>query len=120
MVLPAVPGWFQPVLRLRDGAGKEVAYNDDYRFKVDPVLMYEVAKDGEYVLELTDAIYRGREDFVYRITAGEVPFITSVFPLGAKAGAGALPPQIKGWNLAEAEEMGPPPGGGGEAKRPAK
>ena len=32
------------------------------------------------------AIYRGREDFVYRITIGELPFVTSIFPLGGRAG----------------------------------
>ena len=42
--------------------------------------------DGEYALVIYDAIYRGREDFVYRITLGEAPFVTSLFPLGGRAG----------------------------------
>ena len=78
----AVPGWFQPVLALYDADGKEVAYDDDYRFKPDPTIFYEVPTDGEYVFAIHDSIYRGREDFVYRITIGELPFITSIFPLG--------------------------------------
>ena len=85
-IADAVPGWFQPVLTLYDADGKEVAYDDDYRFKPDPVILYEVPKDGEYVLTITDAIYRGREDFVYRVTIGELPFVTSIFPLGGRAG----------------------------------
>jgi hypothetical protein len=32
----AVPGWFQPVLILCDAQGKELAYNDDYRFQPNP------------------------------------------------------------------------------------
>jgi len=76
----AVPGWFQATLALYDANGNEVAYADDYRFHPDPVLFYEVAQDGEYVLEIKDAIYRGREDFVYRIALGELPFVTSIFP----------------------------------------
>jgi hypothetical protein len=94
----AVPGWFQAVLALYDAKGEEVAYADSFRFNADPVLYYEVPKDGPYVLEIRDSIYRGREDFVYRITAGESPFITSVFPMGGKAGA-ATNVELKGWNL---------------------
>ena len=102
----ASPGWFQPVMALYDASGKEVAYDDDYRFRPDPVILYEVPKDGEYVLTMTDALYRGREDFVYRITAGEVPFITSIFPLGGRVGAAATS-QMRGWNLDGAKLMLP-------------
>ncbi len=96
----AVPGWFQPVLVLCDAQGKEVAYNDDYRFKPDPVLLCEVPLDGEYILAIHDAIFRGREDFVYRITLGELPFVTVAFPLGGQAGVAAAV-DVKGVNLAE-------------------
>jgi len=94
----AVPGWFQATLALYDAGGKEVAYNDDFRFHPDPVLYYEIPSDGEYVIEIKDAIYRGREDFVYRIALGELPFVTGLFPLGGPAGA-QTPIQLKGWNL---------------------
>ena len=78
----AVPGWFQATLALYDASGKELAYDDDFRFHPDPVLYCEIPADGEYVLEIRDAIYRGREDFVYRITVGELPFVTEHFPAG--------------------------------------
>jgi len=96
----AVPGWFQPVLVLCDAQGKEVAYNDDYRFKPDPVLFCEIPLDGEYILAIHDAIFRGREDFVYRVTLGELPFVTGAFPLGGQAGVAAAV-DVKGINLAE-------------------
>ena len=105
-IADAVPGWFQPVLVLADAAGKELVYDDDYRFKPDPVIFYEVPQNGEYVFTIRDAIYRGREDFVYRITIGELPYVTSIFPLGAPAGA-PVTPQMKGWNL-EGAELQPP------------
>ena len=70
-----------------DAKGKELAYDDDYRFHPDPVLFFKVPEDGQYVIEIKDAIYRGRPDFVYRIAIGELPFITSIFPLGGRAGA---------------------------------
>jgi hypothetical protein len=94
----AVPGWFQAVVTLYDVHGKELAYDDDYRFHPDPVLHYEIPRDGEYILEIRDAIYRGREDFVYRLTLGELPFVTSIFPLGGPAGAATIV-ELKGWNL---------------------
>ena len=100
-IADAVPGWFQPVLVLYDANGKEVAYDDDYRFMPDPTIFYEVPRDGPYVFEIHDSIYRGREDFVYRITISEMPFVTSLFPLGTQAGV-PVTPQIKGWNLQDA------------------
>ena len=94
----AVPGWFQATVTLYDAWGKELAYDDDYRFHPDPVLHYEVPKNGDYVIEIKDAIYRGREDFVYRIMVGEQPFVTSIFPLGCRVGEQANI-ELKGWNL---------------------
>jgi len=94
----AVPGWFQATVALYDALGREVAFADDYRFSPDPVLFYKVPKDGQYELEIRDAIYRGREDFVYRIALGEQPFVTRAFPLGGRAGAEAVA-SIGGWNL---------------------
>ena len=94
----AVPGWFQAVLALYDAQGNELAYADDFRFHPDPILYYEIPQDGQYVIEIRDALYRGREDFVYRLAAGELPFITSIFPLGGKVGD-KTPVELKGWNL---------------------
>ena len=78
----AVPGWFQAVMTLYDAEGNEVAYDDDFRFDPDPVLIYNVPEDGSYFLSIRDSIFRGREDFVYRISIGETPFIERIFPLG--------------------------------------
>ncbi len=94
----AVPGWFQAAVALYDAKGNELAYDDHYRFHPDPVLYCKIPKDGQYVLEIRDALYRGREDFVYRIAVGELPFVTSVFPLGGPAGP-QTPVELKGWNL---------------------
>ena len=95
----AVPGWFQAVVALYDEHGRQVAIADDYRFDCDPVLMYELPAGGRYELEIRDSLYRGREDFVYRISVGQRPFITSAFPLGAQAGHGRFI-DVAGWNIA--------------------
>lgn len=67
----AVPGWFQALMTLRDRDGREVASSDHCAFDPDPVISYEVTSDGNYTLEIRDSLYRGREDFVYRIALGE-------------------------------------------------
>ena len=97
-----VPGWFQATLALYDATGNELAYVDDYRFHPDPVVFYEIPRDGEYLIEIRDSIYRGREDFVYRIAVGELPFVTSIFPLGGTAGAQTTV-EANGWNLPASE-----------------
>lgn len=94
----AVPGWFQATLALRDAHGQELKFADDYHFNPDPVLHCVIPNEGEYLLEIRDAIYRGREDFVYRIAVGELPFVTSAFPLGGRAGERTAV-ELKGWNL---------------------
>ena len=85
-IADAVPGWFQSVISINNSKGKEVAYCDDYRTNVDPTIILKVPENDTYTLTIHDAIYRGREDFNYRIELGEIPFIQSVYPATAKAG----------------------------------
>ena len=106
-VADGVPGWFQAVLRLRDANGKELAYDDDFRFNPDPVIYFEVPEDGEYLLTINEALFRGRESFVYRITVDELPFVTSIFPLGGRVGE-PVKIEMDGWNLEKAT-LSPPP-----------
>lgn len=96
----AVPGWFQATLALYDAKKNEVAFEDDYRFDPDPVLFYKVPKDGVYTVEIRDALYRGRDDFVYRLAIAEQPFVTHMFPLGGRRNAKAVA-SVAGWNLSQ-------------------
>ena len=106
----AVPGWFQAVVTLHDADGAEVAYVDDYQFNPDPVLFYEIPADGDYTLAIRDAIYRGRQDFVYRITVGELPFVTGIFPLGGPVGE-TTTVAVDGWDLPTGRVNVSAPGG---------
>jgi hypothetical protein len=45
-----------------------------------------------------DILNRGREDFVYRIAIGEIPYVTGIFPMGGKSGA-RTKIETTGWNL---------------------
>ncbi len=94
----AVPGWFEATLTLTDAKGREVASAERYRFRPDPVIHFTVPNDGEYTVEIHDSIFRGREDFVYRLTLGELPFITGIFPLGGQTGE-KTSVTLTGWNL---------------------
>jgi hypothetical protein len=96
----AVPGWFEAVLTIYDSKGKELASAERYRFRPDPVIHFEVPSNGTYTVEIRDSLYRGREDFVYRMTIGELPFVTGIFPLGGKAGE-KTSVALTGWNLPE-------------------
>ncbi|MCB1231076.1 MAG: hypothetical protein KDN19_12445 [Verrucomicrobiae bacterium] len=98
----AVPGWFQAVVSLEDTRGNELAFADDYRFNPDPVLFFKMPRDGEYRLKVHDSIFRGREDFVYRVTVGELPFLTAISPLGGQAGS-EVDLVLEGGNLTEHE-----------------
>lgn len=111
----AVPGWFQAVVALYDEEGHEVAYQDDYKFNPDPVLFFDVPEAGTYTLSIRDSIYRGREDFIYRIALGELPFITGIFPLGAQQGK-AVDIALMGKNLPKNRLNGKLPNNGFEVR----
>ncbi len=64
-----VPGFFQPQMEILNTDKKRVAFVDDTYFNPDGTLEFKVPETGNYTLVIRDALYRGREDFVYRITA---------------------------------------------------
>jgi hypothetical protein len=79
-----VPGFLDSCLTLYDANGKILASVDRFRHKPDSVLVYTIPQDGEYTLEIRDVIFRGRPDFVYRLSIGAFPYLTNVFPLGCQ------------------------------------
>ncbi|MDO9633722.1 MAG: hypothetical protein Q7J05_01595 [Paludibacter sp.] len=97
-IADAVPGWFQAVISIKDQQGNEIAYNDDFRNSVDPVVITTIPETGTYVLAIHDAIFRGREDFNYRIDLGEIPFLEAIYPAVGKSGKKSEY-ELKGVNL---------------------
>jgi len=97
----AVPGWLDACLTLYDAGGRRLQFVDDFRFKPDPVLFHKVEKDGEYLLEVRDVIYRGSQDFIYRARIGALPYVTHVFPLGGRRNSTAKI-ELHGVNLPSA------------------
>ncbi|MGC8668172.1 MAG: hypothetical protein ACP5VE_08680 [Chthonomonadales bacterium] len=88
-IADAVPGWADLCLTLFDEGGQQIASNDDYHLGPDPVLICRIPRDGLYTLEVKDILDRGRDDFVYRLTVGAIPFITGIYPLGGRRGSDA-------------------------------
>ncbi|MCX7049539.1 MAG: hypothetical protein NTX50_29150 [Candidatus Sumerlaeota bacterium] len=86
-IADAVPGWNDACISLYDSSGKELAYSDDFRFRPDPLITFKLPKDGDYLIEIKDILYRGREDFTYRLTLGALPYLTHIYPLGARRGS---------------------------------
>lgn len=77
-----------PVLILRDAAGREVARADD-TYGADPLLVHRITQDGEYRLEIRDVRYHGNPGWVYRMTLTRRPWITAALPLAARRGESA-------------------------------
>ena len=64
----AVPGFFNPVVTIKDRSGKVIATADDEeRFRPDPLFDFKPPTPDVYTLEIHDVLYRGRADFVYSI-----------------------------------------------------
>jgi hypothetical protein len=82
----AVPGWFQPVVALYDENGKELAYGNECGYDIDPAFLVTIPHDGKYTLEIRDALYRGRNDFVYRINIADESLVGTLIPTGSRGG----------------------------------
>lgn len=76
----------QPILALRDRRGFEVATAAALRTP-DAVLHFTAPEAGDYLLSHRDLLYRGGGEYVYRMTVGAIPWVTSVFPAGGTAGS---------------------------------
>lgn len=82
----AVPGWFQAVIALYDPSDKQVAYANECGFDPDPAFVFQAPSAGKYTLEIRDALYRGREDFVYRVDVVDESLAKSLFLSGLRGG----------------------------------
>ena len=72
-----------PILRILDSAGREVAFSDDSA-GADSRLAWRCEQEGEYLIELRDVIYRGGDGFTYRLRAGDFPLVSAPYPMRAE------------------------------------
>ncbi len=77
-----------PVVRLLDSSGRELAYSDDEPGTgADCRFVHEFAADGAYRLEVRDIRYQGGGGHRYRLRLGNFPLTTVAYPLAGKRGA---------------------------------
>lgn len=75
-----------PLLRLLDAAGSELAAaDDDVGLGAEARLSWTALGDGDVVVEIRDSQYRAAGQYIMRI--GDFPLITTPYPLGARIGA---------------------------------
>lgn len=86
-----------PSLAILDGSGKELARSEDVN-GLDSLLAFEIPQDGEYVLRIRDFRYQGGDTFRYRVLAGAMPYVYSVFPFGARRGQN-VEVEVRGHNF---------------------
>jgi hypothetical protein len=75
----------QLVVVLLDAEGREHARAVGTRFR-DPLLDFVPPADGAYELRVHDLVYRGGDEYAYRIAAGTAPWIDAMDPPALEAG----------------------------------
>jgi len=79
-----------PVLRLLDLKGRELAFSDDESgLGGDGRLAHTFAAAGDYLIEVRDINYGGGSDHRFRLRVGDFPLASLPFPAAVKAGASA-------------------------------
>ncbi len=86
MVAKSLTSKLNAFLTLLDDRGRTLAEATPTEGGVDPVLAFTVPRDGTYLLRVADTDYAGSAAHFYRIAAGSLPLVTSVFPLGVERG----------------------------------
>jgi len=98
------------MLVLSDSSGKTLSTAGNNDVRPDAVLNYKLPADGKYTIAIADRDREGGMNYFYRLNAGPLPYITSVFPLGVHAGE-AADVSVMGVNLGSvhAVKVEPPP-----------
>jgi hypothetical protein len=79
-----------PILRLVDPSGREIAYCDDSPGAgSDPRIACRLPEAGQYLIEVRDVNYEGGPDFRYRLRLGDFPLAIAAFPAGGKRATNA-------------------------------
>lgn len=76
-------------MELLDPSGRTVEANESFAGQADPLLVFPVSADGTYRLRVNEVTYGGSSDHFFRVSCGELPLITGMFPLTVPAGSEA-------------------------------
>jgi hypothetical protein len=95
----AIGSKLEPIMELTDAAGQLLVESDN------GLLGYICPQAGTYSLGIRDRQFRGGKEMNYRLQVGDIPIITSVFPLGVQRGAESVV-HLHGVNLGEIRTVG--------------
>lgn len=87
-----------PLLELTNLSGQSLAISNKKVDQSGSELNFKLPQSGRYTLTISDSNLESGTDHYYRLDAGELPYITSVFPLGART-AHVNEIEVKGINL---------------------
>ncbi len=74
-----------PVIRLLDSSGHELAYSDDEPgIGPDCRLAYRIASGGVYFVEIRDIRYLGDASHRYRLRVGDFPLALATYPMAGR------------------------------------
>src|SRR5262245_61130545 len=76
-----------PILTLRTASGATLATSDNNEYYADPLVAYQFAQAGDYLLEIRDVRYQGNQYWEYCIEINDRPLVECVFPLAVTAGS---------------------------------
>jgi len=74
------------LLILYDPHGREVGRNRQ-RYGRDPFLELNVKQDGDYLLAVSDILYRGGAEYFYRLSVSDQPHIDFIYPPAGEPGS---------------------------------
>jgi hypothetical protein len=74
------------MLALSDHDGHLLASAGQNTNRPDAELNYRLKEDGTYTISISDRNDGGGKGYFYRLDAGDLPYVKSVFPLGARRG----------------------------------
>lgn len=105
-------------LSLLDASGRTVAFNDSVAGQPDPLVIFQAPADGLYRVRVNEVTYAGSMDHFFRLSIGDLPYVTGLFPLSVPAGQEATV-QLLGANLPAAGKVILPSSEPGEQRLPA-
>lgn len=98
----AVNGFLDTSLELLDAKGKVLASAED-TLGLDPVIEHVIPADGRYTVRVFALGFEGAPSAIYRLTLGEVPYPTAVFPAGAQRGK-TLEVEFSGFGMSNSRQ----------------
>jgi WD40 repeat protein len=105
------------VLSILDPLGRLLHSVNDFDGDLDPLAAFDVPADGRYLARIEDIVLGASPEHFYRLTVGELPFVTGCFPLGVPAGKESEL-LLAGYNLPPGAAARVRAGEGGEVEVP--